>query len=170
MGACGAGAGGFSGDELAGLTEQLDELEAMKQQLMLTQAALAEIGRACAGLGKGMCQGLGCQGPFREGLAQGYGAGTGGAGMGYGRRSIDESGQTSTKKTKIQSKKEKGPVIASWYFKGSQIKGEAKRDFSEVIQAASDIAAEAISENQIPRKYEEAVKSYFGQLEQSGSE
>jgi hypothetical protein len=90
--------------------------------------------------------------------------------MGHGPRSFDDSGQTSTKKTKVLSKTEKGPVIASWYFKGSQFKGEAKRDFSEVIQAAGNSAAEAISENQIPRKYEEAVKSYFGQLEQSGSE
>ena len=61
-------------------------------------------------------------------------------------------------------------MIASWYFKGSQVKGDAQRGFSEVVQAARDSAAEAISENQIPYKYEEAVKKYFGQLEQSSGE
>jgi hypothetical protein len=167
MGACGAGTSGLSGDELAALTEQLDELEAMKQQLMLTQAALDQIAGACASLGQGMGQGLGKQGPFSKGFGRGSGPGTGGPGIGVGPRAIDESGQTSTKKAKVPTKTKKGPVIASWYIKGSQIKGEAKRDFSEVIQAASDSAAEAISENQIPRKYEEAVKSYFGRLEQS---
>jgi hypothetical protein len=185
MGACGIGAGGLSGDELAGLAEQLDQLEALQQQLMLTQAALDQIARACAGLGKGMCKGLGCKGagcglcggrgcsgygPFATGLSQGMSSGTGGPGIGYGPRATDQDGQTSTMKATVQNKDAKGPTIASWYFKGTQVKGEAQRDFSEVIQAARDSAAEAISENEIPRRYEEAVKSYFGRLEKSGSE
>ena len=170
MAACGAGAGGLSGDELAAVMEQLDGLEAMKQQLLLSQATLAEINRAIACLGKGMCEGIGGQGPFMEGLSEKFGAGTGGPGRGYGPRSTDQDGETSTKKTLVKGKSEQGPVIASWYFKGTQIKGEARRDFSEVIQAGRDSAAEAISENQIPRKYEEAVKKYFSQLEESGGE
>lgn len=58
-------------------------------------------------------------------------------------------------------------MIASWYFKESQIKGQAKREYSEVIQAGRDSAAEAITENEIPRRYEDAIKKYFGQLEQT---
>jgi hypothetical protein len=115
-----------------------------------------------------MCQGLGYQGPFMEGFADRYGPGTGGPGMGYGPRSIDDTGETATKKTRLQNKPGQGPVIASWYFKDIQVTGEAKRDFSEVIQAGRDSAAEAISENQIPRKYEDAIKKYFGELEKSG--
>jgi hypothetical protein len=170
MAACGAGAGGLSGDELASLAEQLDELEAMRQQIMLTQATLDEIERAIGRLGQGMCQGPGCQGPFREGLAERFGSGTGGPGRGYGPRASDEDGQTNTKKTRIQNKTGEGPVVASWYIKGTQVKGQVKRDFSEVIQAGRDSAAEAISENQIPRRYEESVKKYFGQLEESSNE
>ena len=164
MAACG-GAGALSADALARVTDQLDEIEAMKQQIMLTQATLDEIDRAIACLGKGMCKGLGCQGPFREGLADKFGPGTGGPGRGYGPRATDEDGQTATKKTKVQNKDGQGPIVASSYFKGTQIKGEAKRDFTEVVQAGRDSAAEAISENQIPRKYAESVKRYFGQLE-----
>jgi hypothetical protein len=100
----------------------------------------------------------------------GYGAGTGGPGRGFGLRGLDKSSQAGTKKTKVKSDAERGPAIASWYVKGTQVKGEARRDFSAVVQAARDSAAEAISDNQIPRKYEQAVKSYFGQLEESGSE
>ncbi len=47
------------------------------------------------------------------------------------------------------------------------MKGESRREFSETVQAARDAAAEAISENEVPRKYEEAIKEYFGRLEQS---
>lgn len=169
MAACGAGAGGLAGDELAAVFEQLDELEAISQQIMLTQATLDEIERAISCLGQGMCQGLGGQGPFREGLAERYGPGTGGPGRGYGPRGSDEDGQTSAKKTRVKNKTGQGPVVASWYFKGTQVKGQAKRNFSEVIQAGRDSAAEAISENQIPRRYEESVKKYFGHLEESNN-
>ena len=96
--------------------------------------------------------------------------GPGGEGIGYGPRATDDSGKTATKRVRTANKPGQGPVIASWYFKESQIKGEARRDFTEVVQAARDGAAEAISENEIPRKYEDAIKTYFGQLEQSGGE
>ena len=166
MAACG-GAGGADSDALASLAGQLDELEAMKQQMMLTEATLAEIDRAIACLGKGMCKGSGCYGPFRQGPSDKFGPGTGGPGKGFGRRATDEDGQTSTKRTKVDNKTQQGPVVASWYFKGTQIKGDAKRDFANVVQAGSDSAAEAINENQIPRKYEDSVKKYFGRLENS---
>jgi len=168
MASCGAGSAGLSGDELGALMDQLDELQATKEQLMMMQASLNEIGRCLGCLGEGMCEGLGGMGPFKEGFAQKYGAGTGGPGMGYGPVGIDESGQTSDKKTRVENKGGEGPMVASWYFKGTQVKGEAKREFSEVVQAGRDSAAEAISENEIPRKYEDAVKSYFGQLEEAG--
>jgi len=168
MAACGAGAGGLSGDELAAVMGQLDGLESLQQQLMLTQATLDQISNAIACLGEGMCEGIGMQGPFQEGVSNRYGSGTGGPGMGYGPRAGDETGDTSTRKIRTENKPGEGPVIASWYFKGSQVKGESQRDFSEVVQAAREGAAEAISENEIPRKYEESLKKYFGQLEQSG--
>jgi hypothetical protein len=169
MAACGAGAGQLSGDGLAAAVEQLSQLDALQQQLMLTQASLDEITRAIACLGEGMGEGLGYQGPFMEGLSNRYGPGTGGPGVGYGPRGMADD-DTSTQRTRLKNKPGQGPVIASWYFQESQIKGEARREFTQVVQAARDGAAAAISENEIPRKYEEAIKKYFGQLEQSGGE
>jgi hypothetical protein len=168
MAACGAGAGQLSGDGLAAAVEQLDQFDALQQQLMLTQASLDEITRAIACLGEGMGDGLGYQGPFGEGQSNRSGPGTGGPGMGYGPRGT-EGGDTSTQRTRLKNNPGQGPVIASWYFQESQIKGEAKRDFTQVVQAARDNAAAAISENEIPRKYEEAIKKYFGDLEESGA-
>jgi len=169
MAACGAGSGQLSGDGLAAAIEQLNEFDSLQQQLMLTQASLDEITRAVACLGEGMGQGLGGQGPFREGSSNRYGSGTGGPGVGYGPRGM-AGDDTSTQRTRLQNKPGQGPAIASWYFQESQIKGEAKREFTEVLQAARDGASAAISDNEIPRKYEEAIKKYFGGLEQSGSE
>ncbi len=165
MASCGAG--GLGVDELAQIMEQLDELEALQQQITLTEASLAEIARAIGCLGEGMCEGPGYQGPFSEGPSTGSGPGTGGPGIGWGPRSFDDSGETGTKSTRLKNEPGEGPMIASWYFKESQIKGQAKRDFTEVIQAGRDTAAEAITENEIPRRYEEAIKKYFGQLEQA---
>lgn len=164
MAACGGGGGGTFSDGLASITDQLDGFESLSQQLMLMEYSLAEINNAIAGLGDGM---------YGQGLyAIGDGGGVGeGIGTQPGDHYLsDPLAQSATKKTRATSKVGQGPVIASWYFQGTQIKGEAQRDFTEVIQAARDSAAEAISENQIPRRYEESIKSYFGRLEQPETE
>jgi len=166
MAACGGGSNGLSASELEEVMGQLSELESLKDQLKMAQASLKEIEGAIACLGEGMCEGIGMQGEFKEGESKNIGAGTGGPGRGYGPRGIDKTGNTDTEKTKVQNKSRPGPVIASWYFKGEQIKGEAKRDYTELVQAASSEAAEAISENDIPHKYESSVKKYFDQLEE----
>jgi hypothetical protein len=169
MGACGTGSGGLSGDELAEAMEKLDALETLQRQIKLSEAAMDCIGGACQGLGEGMCKGLGGRGLFSEGPNKGPGPGTGGPGQGYGLRGYEDDGSNASKTTRVTNKTGDGPVIASWYVKGTQIKGEAKRDFSRVVQAGRDSASEAITENEIPRKYEQAIKDYFGRLEQSGN-
>ncbi len=166
MAACGQGAGGLGADELSDAIEQLDALESLEQQLIQLQAGLNELSNCMACLGEGMYDGLGGQSPWREGHANRYGSGSGGPGQGYGPRDSDDQGQFGTKTTRVTGKSDQGPVIAGWYFKDTQVKGEARRDFVEVVEAGQARAADAISENQIPRKYEEAVKKYFGQLEQ----
>jgi hypothetical protein len=68
----------------------------------------------------------------------------------------------------VEGPQKDGPVVASWLIKGSQVKGESKKELQDVIQAGRDAAAEAIQDNEIPRKYELPVKKYFGDLEESG--
>lgn len=166
MAACGAGAGELSADDLSNALDQLNALESMQQQAMLLRASLDRVAECLGGLGNGI--GEGRQGSWREGDPNRMSSGTGGPGRGFGPRDSDKEGQTANKTTRAKNASGEGPVIASWYFKDTQVKGEAKRDFTEVVQAGRANAAEAISENEIPRKYEDAVKKYFGQLEQRG--
>jgi hypothetical protein len=166
MAAAGAGAGGLSADELSETLDQLNALESLQQQAMLLQAGLNQIAQGIGQLGR--IDGPGGQAPWREGYSEEWGSGSGGPGFGFGPRAADTEGQTGNKTTRVDGKAGEGPVIASWYFKDFQVKGEARRDFTQVIEAGRANAAEAVSENEIPRKYEEAMKQYFGQLEQRG--
>jgi hypothetical protein len=50
----------------------------------------------------------------------------------------------------------------------TEMVAKAKRQLLDVVQAGRDAAAEAIQDNEIPRKYEGPVKKYFGDLEESG--
>jgi len=159
-----AGAGGALTGDLAELGEQLSALEAMQQEVLLAQAAIDDIDRAIAYLG-GQCEGLGAV-PWSAGLAQRAGPGTGGPGRGYGPRGEGADADTALTKTRAKNKPGAGPIISSWSFKGPQVRGEARRRFAEAVQAGKDRAAEAISDRRIPRKYEEAVKNYFGRLEE----
>lgn len=160
MGGVGLGAGGFSGDELSGAIGQLDAMEALQQQAIMLRASLDEIARYVEFLGDDMSWGLNA-GALPGELPNPFGIGTNKARS----RAENEEYQTATKATRAQSETGSGPLVASWYFKDMQVKGEARRGFTEVVQAGRASAAEAISENQIPRRYEQAVKQYFNQLE-----
>jgi len=170
MAACSDGAGGLSGDEMSELAAQLSDLESFEQQINMMQASLAEIENAMNCLGQGMCQGPGGKSPWRPGSSNKSGPGSGGPGRGFGAVDKDTEGQTGTKATKLKNKDRQGQIVASWYFKGEQIKGESTKELDDKIQAAKVNAAEAISENEIPRRYEESVKNYFGGLEEESEQ
>ncbi len=163
FGAAGGGAGGLMADELTDAIDQLNAIESFHQQAIMLRASLDEIGRCMGCLGEGMCSGMG------KGWGIGAGGGQGeGIGTSPGPYSQPMEIDSDTKTTRSVGKSDDGPIIASWYFKDAQVKGAARRSFAEVVQAGRASAAEAISENQIPRRYEEAVKEYFRQLESSG--
>ena len=152
-------------EELAELLDQLEELEAVAGKLEAGQDLLEEIEGAIALLGEGDCQGAGA---WQPGLALVQGRATGGPGRGSGPRKEDSSDLTGTKATRSPSRTGRGKIIAASYFKGRQVKGESRKDFAKVAQAAKDRAADAIDENRIPRKYAPAVKDYFDRFNRSG--
>lgn len=162
-----AGQSGLSTDDLQSVAAQLDKLDNFQKQAQLSQAVLDQIDAASQCLGQGMAGEVGGYGQWKSGSSEKSGAGTGGPGKGYGARGADTEGDTKAVKTRVDNTAKNGPVIASWYSKDEQVKGEPLRNFSEVVQAGRDSAAEAISENRIPRKYEESIKEYFGAIDQS---
>jgi len=154
----GAGAAG----EMAGTLEELDNLEAMKDRMKLVKATQEEIDAAIALLGQGQCAG---------GLCQGNGPGNpnGPPQQAWGNRDTGGDEPTNTAKTGVANQDtEEGPIVASTYVKGPQIKGTSKRDYQAVVAAAKDRAAEAVSENKVPRQYQSAVKDYFDEMGDAG--
>lgn len=161
LGGAAGGGGSLSPDDLSGVIDELNSLDALQQQALLLRASLAEVSNCLGSLG----QGMGGHGQWKIGPGGGQGDGIG---LSTGEHSITSDPLTANKTAKAPSRAQDGPIVASWYFRDTQVKGEAQRTFAEVVQAGRASAAEAVSENQIPRRYEDAVKAYFNQLEKNG--
>jgi len=160
LGQCAGGGkdGAPSPEGVAALGEQLSQLEALRQQMALTRAALDDLAAQMSQLG----QGLGGLGQFAEGAPpDGFGPGTGKAGKGFGPRDTSEGEPTNMVGTRVPNQNKAGPPIATWTSQEEQVRGEATRDFEANLTAAKDRAAEAISENVIPARYHGPVTQYF---------
>ena len=152
---------------MVGLIEGLEGLRGEALERASLEEALKEIDRAVAQLGEEAWDGeLGDPNSvvWQEGDNARFGkGGGGGAGRAWGQRPMGGAEDTDVQKTGVKNKPTKDQeVVASWMVKGPQAKGTSKRKLTEVARAAKDAAAEAIRDNKIPRKYEGAVKSYFG--------
>jgi len=150
------GDGKGAAGQMAGTMEELDDLAAMKDRLKQIQATQEEIDAAIALLGQGR----------RQGQRPGTGPGTpfGPPQQGWGNRVTGDEEATKTSKTGVKNQTDEGPIIASAYVNGPQIKGASKREYKAVVAAAKDRAAEAVSENKVPRQYQSAVKDYFDRM------
>ena len=144
--------------ELVRLLEDLNELDAEADRLVQADKALEGIEDAIALLGRARGQGLGLVRNVPNPPPGGPWA------RAWGKRPTGPESPTGLKKTGVKNKLSAGPIIASWYFKGPQVKGQARRKYRAVVEAARDRAAEAITENQVPRRYQSAVKKYFGEM------
>jgi len=162
-GCCGGGMGGLSGDEFAEMLEALGEMDELQEDFYLTQEMLDQIAQCIGEYGQGWGS-MGCYGEWMEGLNFEFGPGTGGPGRGWGARQSDDSGNTATLQTRTKTKTGEGPMIASWMFDGPQIKGESRRELEQLAETSETSVSEAISEGEIPRKYETTIKKYFGAL------
>ncbi len=161
LGGAVSASGSLSAEGLTVAIDELGSMDALQQEAFMIEASLADMANLMSELGSGMSE------QWEIGPGGGYG------GKGIGLDTVDQHMITSdpltaNKMAKSPSRAEGGAAVASWYFRDAQVKGEAQRPFAEVVQAGRATAAEAISENQIPRRYEDAVKAYFNQLEQSG--
>lgn len=58
----------------------------------------------------------------------------------------------------------KGRVIASWSENGEMAAGEATVEFDNAVTEAKAEAERAVTDDSVPRRYHNAIKSYFDQL------
>ncbi len=180
---CNSPGSGLNPDGLIALSEGLARLGGEQVGEMATEDAIAELEGAIARLGQGDCQG-----GDGMGLAPGNGQGdpngagiwvpgegdglAGQAGGGQGGRAWGSRPTGAPEDVKLQADGVRNKptseteIIGSWLVRGATVAGESKRKLSTAVQASKDAAAEAIRDNKIPRKYEGAVKKYFGGMEQ----
>jgi len=165
------------------LSNELSQAEMMQGDMQQLDAALkeaqkqlSELAGQCMGdnpgdggngNGKGQGQGMGQgNGAWGEGASNRYGKGSGGPGKGNGFSPESEPVDYTTEKVKANVKNTGGPIIGSRLVYGEQVKGESVAEFSSVVAASTQEASEAIENNQVPRELHDAVKHYFGTLQE----
>lgn len=165
-------------DAAQALGDQLSKAEMAQAELDAAEAALSECNKELAGMcdKAGECEGnsgkMGeCESenagtkPFSEGENEGQGAGRGGPGISSGGGDPGEAAaQEKWAKRKSRSPMGNGPMIGSMMVQGEQVKGESKAQFKEIVEAANKQAADQVTNNVVPREYQEIVKGYFGDL------
>lgn len=162
---------------LESMSGQLSNMEMMQQEMNALESAMGQCQSQLASLGQcsnpGNGQGYGqdakwgTTGQFGQGNSQGFGSGSGNAGQGMGQGPDAQAADFMLKKERAEvDTTNEGPVIASTMVQGTQIKGESTATFSSAVQSATTQAAEAIETKRVPRKHENAVQHYFGQLDQ----
>ena len=159
------------------MAEELSEAEMLKEDMQNLDAALEQaksqldqlgecLGGDCSG--NGDKPGKGTTGGWKPGESAGKrGTGSGQPGQSEGGASPQaEAADFEYKKEKADVKNQGGPIIGSRLVYGEAVKGEATGEFSTVVEASSREAAEAMESMQIPREYHDAVKHYFGRLQE----
>lgn len=157
------------------LSKELSDMEMMQSDMDNLQAALDETKDQLAKLGEclggqpgkeGECEGGPKIGSWKPGEGRKVGQGSGGPGRGNGPSPDAEAADYQVDKKKAEVKNVGGPVIGSRLVYGEQIKGTSTASFAEAVRAAEEQAAEDINNHQIPREYQDAVKTYFGRLQE----
>lgn len=175
QGQMGEGLESMSG-QLSNLEQMQSEMQALDQAMSQAQQSMAE----CSNPGNGQGQGQGNMfgegsqwgenGEFSQGDSMRQGGGSGQAGKGLGVGPDDQAADFILKNEKANvNTTDDGPLIASTLVYGSQVRGESTATFSSEVQRAEAEAAEAIETKRVPREHEQAVKAYFGRLQEAAA-
>lgn len=160
------------------LSKDLNESEMMQEDMKNLDAAMEEaksqlaqmgecLGGECDGSGKGQGKGSGTGG-WKPGESAGKkGSGSGGPGQSSGGASPEaQAADFEYKKEKANTQTQGGPIIGSRLVYGGQLKGESTAEFATTVEASAKEASEAMDSMQIPREYHDAVKHYFGRMQE----
>ena len=106
-----------------------------------------------------MMNGMGSMDSMRRGMGQGLGRGRG---QGDRPEAPDE---TATYTTKVQQQIRKGKAVFQGFTQpGKTVKGESVIDIQGEIEAATASAADALSNQKIPKNVEKHIRAYYDQI------
>ncbi|WP_240906937.1 hypothetical protein [Paludisphaera rhizosphaerae] len=144
--------------QVADMAKNMEEMQALDD-------ALAEVMDAKNGMTEGLNQ-LGEGMGMGDGFSNRRSNGNNGSGRGRGAGDRPEAADdTSTYKTKTAQQIQKGKAIFQGFGEpGKAVKGEARIDIQAELEAGSGGAADALSNQRIPKSVEKHVKSYYDQL------
>lgn len=133
---------------------RLSEMEQLQMMLQQAQAVMSQCQGQCAGLG----QGMGMNGMPRPGQG-------GKRGPGGGRNPVQWAASDTAQK-RVQVEAGEGEIIARMLVEGDPTVGESKAVAREVVRQAARGFDEALQEERIPPRYREAMRRYFGRLQE----
>lgn len=141
------------------MMNQLNDMEAMQQLLQEAQAAMNMCQGQCQGIGQGLSMQQAMQ-QWQQGGAFGN------RGQGAGGKAPRARTPAGFKNVKAPVKTTEGDIIARQLVEGPQRVGESTQPITQVaLREISDGYDDATIEDELPRKYEEPMKHYFGELE-----
>jgi len=150
---------GMSEKQLADMAKQAEEMEAL-------DGAMADLMDAKDGLNMDAMNqfgdGMGNNDGFSDRRSNGNNGG--GRGRGAGDRA-EAADKTSTYTSKVQQQIGKGKAVFQGFTEPSKtVKGDSKIDIQGELEAATGSAADALSNQRIPKSVEKHVRSYYDQL------
>jgi hypothetical protein len=154
-------------DALGMSQQQLQEMAKAAQEIESIDQALADIQDAKNGMnGEGMNQlGEGLDGANQLGMGERMGNGNG-LGRGRGRGDRPEiPDDVASYNTKVKQQYGKGKAVLEGFAPPSkQIAGDSVITVQEAIESAPGLAAEALSNQKVPKNVEKHVLGYFDQI------
>lgn len=159
-------------DAMSGQLSQMEmmqsDMQAISQAMSQCQGQMAGLGQCngSQGWGQNPGQGPGPTGQWQAGSAMAQGRGSGGPGKGNGEGPDSQAEEFVFSPDKANVQNMGGPIIGSRYVFEGQIKGEARAEFAEAVEAAGAQASEQISTMAVDPQFRESVKHYFGRLQE----
>ncbi|MEM9560857.1 MAG: hypothetical protein AAF995_11160 [Planctomycetota bacterium] len=182
-----AGSDSQAAEGMNSMGGQLSSLEQMQAEMGAASAAMNQVQQQLSKMQHSQCEGGNCSSGACSGMgeakwgaysfnagqgnrmSQGSGSGNQpGQGMGPGPEEQAVDFLLNSEKASVTTTE--GPIIASSFVFGSQIRGESTAQFGEIVGSAKVQAAEAIESKRVPREHENAVQHYFGRLEAAATE
>jgi hypothetical protein len=153
---------GMTEKQLSDMAQQLEEMEAL-------DGAMAEVMDAKNGLNMDAMNQLGDGMSGGNGFSDRRSNGNNGRGRGRGAGDRPEAAdQTALYTTKVNQQLRKGKAVFQGFTKpGKTVKGESTIDIQSELEAAGAGAADALSNQRIPKSVEKHVRSYYDQLNKS---